>query len=135
MRHKAVVALGCVLAAFSISACGGTAQRSPDIEATAQARLDEELAAEARARVTAPANGQAAAITTPVSPSLTRTSTSTDHVQQGLELAEQGDFGNAIEQYNEAIRLDPDDVDAYFNRVWRTTGRVSTSWPSRTMTR
>jgi hypothetical protein len=51
MRHKAAIALGCVLLALALSACGGTPQPTPaptpDIEATVQARLNEERAAEA----------------------------------------------------------------------------------------
>ena len=47
MRHKAAIALGCVLLAVALAACGGTPEPTPGIEATVQARLNEERAAEA----------------------------------------------------------------------------------------
>ena len=47
MRHKAANALGCVLLALALSACGGTPQPTPaptpDIEATVEARIQEKL--------------------------------------------------------------------------------------------
>ena len=46
IRHTAVLVLGCVLLAVMLAACGDS-QPLPDIEATVQARLNEERAAEA----------------------------------------------------------------------------------------
>ena len=37
-----------------------------------------------------------------------------DYVRQGLVYAEQGDYGQAITYYDQAIELDPDYADAYF---------------------
>ena len=47
VKHRALVALGCVLLALAIAACGDTPKPTPDIEATVQARLNEERAVEA----------------------------------------------------------------------------------------
>ena len=39
-----------------------------------------------------------------------------DHNNAGYELQEQGRLGEAIAEYEEAIRLNPRDADAYYNR-------------------
>ena len=38
------------------------------------------------------------------------------HFNQGNKLAEQGRYEQAIEDYDQAIRLNPEDADAYYNR-------------------
>ena len=43
-------------------------------------------------------------------------SSSTNYFQKGNDYVEQGDYYKAIEQYDEAIRLVPQSVDAYYNR-------------------
>ena len=108
MRHNALFYLGCVLVALIVGACGGPAQRSPDVEATAQAKLNGERAAAADAQVSAEE--------TPSQPAFNRTPKGTIHFDQGSEYARQGDFGSAVEQFDDVIRLDQSDADAYFSR-------------------
>ena len=91
MRHTAVLVLECVLLAVVMAACGGeapvptpvlTSAPTPDVEATAQARLKEERATEAtveaRAQTMAKAmvetTAQAVPTATPIPPSSTPTS-------------------------------------------------------------
>ena len=47
MRYTVELVLGCVLVAVALAACGDTPKPTPDIEATVQARLNEERAVEA----------------------------------------------------------------------------------------
>ena len=69
MKHKAVLGLGLLLLALVV-ACGGTSEPAPDIEATVQARLVEERAAEAtveaKAQVMAKAMVEATAQAVPM---------------------------------------------------------------------
>ena len=60
MRHTAVLVLGCLLLAVVI-ACGGTPEPAVDVEATVQARLKEERAAEATVEAKAQAMAKAIA--------------------------------------------------------------------------
>ncbi len=56
---------------------------------------------------------------TPIPPSLTPTQTPTpsagEHIQQGVEYAERGQFDKALAEYRRAIELEPDNADAYRN--------------------
>jgi hypothetical protein len=93
IRHKAVLVLGSVLLALTLPACGVTGRGSgvpdstlaptPDTEATVQARLNEERAAEATveakahamAKAMVEATAQAVPTATPIPPSPTPTAT------------------------------------------------------------
>ena len=63
IRHKVAIALGCVLLALALAACGGTPDSTlaptPDTEATVQARLNEERAIEATVEAKAQAMAKA----------------------------------------------------------------------------
>ena len=84
IRHTAVLALGCVVVALALAACGGGPSEA-DIEATVEARLNEERAREATvetraqtmAKAMVEATAQAAPTATPVPPTPTPTHTPT----------------------------------------------------------
>ena len=47
---------------------------------------------------------------------------------RGVDYSDQGDYENAIKEYDEAIRLDPKNADAYFSYSWSRT------WSARRIT-
>ncbi len=124
MRHKALLLLGWALIAIGVSTCGGGCRPTPDIQATAEAT-----------HTTSPAQPTV----TPVSLTATHTPTPNEailrerveaalrsfransaNLQAGLDresaTTSKDDDKDAIERYDEAIRLDPEDADAYIKR-------------------
>ena len=72
--------------------------------------------------IEAPAQGATPVLSTP---SPNDSSSSTNYAQEGTYYLIQGDYEKAIEQYNEAIRLNPQDADTYHNRsvAYRLIGK------------
>ena len=64
-----------------------------------------------------PARALAAAVATPARPPNPKMNAS-DFIKRGQAFEEEGLFARAIEEYTEAILLDPDSADAYFLRGW-----------------
>ena len=79
IRHKALVALGCLLLAVALAACVGTPDPMVDIEATVEARIEEKQAedaaletkAQAMAKAMVEATVKAASTALPVPPTAT----------------------------------------------------------------
>ena len=80
-----------------LAGCGEASQPPVDIDATVEAKVEQALTAV---------------------PTATPYPKATLYFQPGVDYAKQGDYRKAIEQFNEAIRIDPQYAAAYYNRGW-----------------
>lgn len=81
---------------LALTACGGSEAPTPTMAPT-------------------PTPGPPTETPTPKPPTATPTPSASDHVKQGLEYYEQGELDKAMAEFDKAIELEPDNVDAHRN--------------------
>ena len=117
IRHTVVLLLGCLLLTLALAACGGGPSEG-EIEATVVARIEEkqaeDAALEAKVGDMVEATAQAAPTATQVPPDVS--SLSADYLRKGNDYYDLGDYEQAVDYYDEAIRLDPLYAEAYSSR-------------------